>query len=55
MTVSTSLDTGVIVEAGSVAVAMDGVSCKVPFASPLVARSLSRGRSEDMVRVCMHE
>ena len=32
-----------------VAGATVGASCKVPFESPLVARSLSRGRSDDMM------
>jgi len=45
MTFSTCLDTGAVVVAGATV----GTSCKVPFESPLVARSLSRGRSDDMV------
>jgi hypothetical protein len=50
MTFSTCLDTGAVAVAGVVAVATEEISCKVPFESPLEVRSLSRGRSDDMLR-----
>jgi hypothetical protein len=50
MTFSTCLDTGAVAVAGVVAGATVGTSCRVPFESPLLVRSLSRGRSDDMLQ-----
>lgn len=47
MTFSTSLDKGAV--AVAVAGAVDAASCEVPFMSALAPKSVSLGRSEDMI------